>query len=126
VRRPALALAAALLATACAIPPPPPAAPPVAEVAIEDGGQIALPDPAQAAFCVAQAMPVALVDTLQDGAAVRPVVAAPDYALLLGFAGPATVDWRLRVGAAPFGTEATALRLRQALADCLARLGRAG
>jgi hypothetical protein len=113
----------ALLAGACAIAPPPPAPDPIAAPVLREEGQLALSDPAQTAFCVSQEMPASLVELIQDGATVRPAT-VPTYALVLTGPEQGRVAWRLLVADRASDPEATALRLRRALADCLGRLGR--
>jgi hypothetical protein len=135
VTRAGLPLPAALLlaAAGCAIAPPSPAPDPLPSAALREEGRVTLAaHPAEAAFCVSQAVEPSLVELVQDGAAVRPAAgrgavsaAGPDYALVLTHAGPDAVAWRLLV--APGGAaapEAVALRLRRAFAACLGRLGR--
>lgn len=114
----------ALLGAACSIAPPPPAPDPIAAPAVQEEGQLALADAAQAAFCVSQDIPASFVELIQDGATVRPAT-GPAYALmLLQPEGGGVVAWRLLVAAGAPDPGATAVGLRRALADCLGRLGR--
>lgn len=120
---PRTALLTTLLLGACAIAPPPAEPDPVDTAALEEAGEIALADAAQAAFCISQDMPDSQVVMLQDGASVRPA-AGPAYALTLAPAEDSRLAWRLLVQAGASTPDATAARLRQALAGCLGRLGR--
>ena len=120
---PRIALLATLLLGACAIAPPPAEPDPIDAAAVREEGEIALADAAQAAFCVSQDVPDSQVVMLQDGASVRPA-AGPAYALTLAPAEESRLAWRLLVTAGASEPDATAARLRQALAVCLGRLGR--
>ena len=84
--------------------------------------------PAQAAFCVSQAVPLSYVLLVSDGAAVRPVPGVwpaiePAYAVTLRRAeGGAT--WVRQVGGAdPATAAALAERLDRALAECSSVVG---
>ena len=116
-----------LLAGGCAIAPRPPSPDPI-QGGIRAEGKLDGAGPAQAAFCVSQAVPLSYVLLVSDGAAVRPVPGVwpaiePGYAVTLRRAeGGAT--WVRQVGGADAATAAAiAERLDRALAECSSVVG---
>ena len=115
------------LPAGCSIPPRPPSPDP-----IEDGtrleGRLDGANPAQAAFCVSQEVPLSYVLLVSDGAAVRPAPGTwpaiePGYALTLRRSEAGTA-WLRQVGEAePSTAAALAGRLGRALAECAPALG---
>jgi hypothetical protein len=125
VRR--LALCALPLLAGCAIAPRPPSPDPI-QGGVRAEGKLEGAAPAQAAFCVSQAVPLSYVLLISDGAAVRPAPGVwpaiePGYAVTLRQA-EGGVAWVRQVGEAdPATTAAIAERLDRALAECSSVVG---
>lgn len=112
----------------CAVAPPPREPDPI-PVGYRQDGQVALPDAAQAASCVSQALPNSIVEMRRDGAAVRPAPGTvqpggrPDYALVLERQDNGALAWHLLVAETGPAAAAAAHELNRALFDCKARIG---